>query len=102
GSRLSRPLAHAPLRLRLHLFQKVLHRLGRRGHHLDLLLLLRRGPVPRLGEQADPDQGGEAPRDGPEATTYPRGRVAAAGSAGELGRWRDTSCQDGICVQGRM
>lgn len=46
--RLPRHLAHAHVRHRLHLLQEVLHRLGRGRHHLDLLLLLRRRPVPHL------------------------------------------------------
>jgi hypothetical protein len=42
------PLADAPLRHWLHLQQEVLHWLGHCGHHLDLLLLHWRRPLPRL------------------------------------------------------
>lgn len=42
------PLAHAPLRNRLHLLQALFHRVGRGRHHLDFLLVYRRRSVPHL------------------------------------------------------
>ena len=43
------PLAHAPLRNRLHLLQALFHGVGRRRHNLDLLLVYRCRTVPHLG-----------------------------------------------------
>jgi urea-proton symporter len=53
--RLPRPLAHAHVRLGLHLQQALLHRLGRRRHHLDLLQFFWGGAVPHLRGPEDVD-----------------------------------------------
>lgn len=50
------PLAHAPLRHRLHLLQALLYWLGRRRHHLDLLVIYRCRSVPHLRRAGDADQ----------------------------------------------
>lgn len=69
------PLANANVRVRLHLFQKVLHWMGDGRNHLDLLLIHRCWALSSMGKSGDAHQGGETGSDGQKTEACPCGRA---------------------------